>query len=441
MIYCFKAYLNFKEFTKVSNKEVTMSIGYASKVIGQKNMSIKGCKLNYATEERLQTLIEHNLSSLERILEYNQKNAIHLFRISSDIIPFGSSIASRFPWKELFMDKLSDIGEKAGQYGIRLSMHPGQYTLINSKDSTVIKRSIEDLRYHTNFLDSLGLDSTQKIILHIGGVYGDKKTALARFAEQYLDLDSAIKRRLVIENDDKSYHIGDVLELATKLSIPVVYDTLHNEVNCCDLSKNDYYWISQCKSTWQETDGKQKVHYSQQDKLKKAGSHSKTIEIYEFMKFYSELSENKPDIMLEVKDKNLSAIKCIHCIDSNRTIKALEEEWSRYKYLVLEKAPNDYKKIRELLKDKRAYPVLAFYHLIEHALFQDAPLGSSLNAAFHVWSYFKGVASLKEKEKFLKLVQQCKNDASEVSKLKRYLYQLSKIYQKDYLLQSYYFIM
>ncbi len=77
--------------------------------------------------------------------------------------------------------------------------------------------------------------------------------------------------------------------------------------------KNVIDWINECKKTWKEKDGFQKIHYSQQDPLKRTGSHSNTIKIDEFLDFYESLGRKDIDIMLEVKDKNLSALKCINC--------------------------------------------------------------------------------------------------------------------------------
>jgi UV DNA damage endonuclease len=417
-----------------------MRIGYACRVLGPENMTIKGCLLKNATEERLIPLIEHNLAILEASLEYNRANEIHMFRISSDVIPFGSSNATAFSWKERFHQQLSSIGHKAKAYDIRLSMHPGQYTVLNSPDPLVVNRAIEDLQYHAVFLDSLGMDSEHKIVLHVGGVYGDKKAALHRFAKQYGELNPAIKARLVIENDDKSYHIGDVLELAALLGIPVVYDTLHNKTHCFDPSKDDFHWITQCEGTWKQGDGRQKIHYSQQAKGKRAGSHSETIEISEFMDFYSQLGANQPDIMLEVKDKNLSAVKCINCTATHKTIKVLEKEWSRYKYSVLERSPKDYQAIRALLKDKRAYPAVTFYRHIEDAFSKEDDLGHRMNGALHVWGYFKNLVSRKEKEHFFGLLHSWQSGAVSFLPVKRYLYQLAIKYRQSYLLRSYYFI-
>ena len=417
-----------------------MSIGYACLTVGVPDTDIKGCLLKNAGEERLAELIRHNLTSLMNITEYNDANGIRLFRISSDIIPFGSGQISPLPWADLFREELSAVGERIKKAGIRVSMHPGQYTVLNSPEKQVAERAAEDLRYHAAFLDSLGADSAGKIILHVGGVYGDKKAAVLRFSERYRDLDESIRRRLVIENDDRSYHIGDVLELGAHLGIPVVYDSLHNRVNGCDASKSDADWIAQCAPTWGEKDGRQKVHYSQQATGKSAGSHSESIAADEFLDFFSSLGENRPDIMLEVKDKNLSAVKCINCTAQPGNISMLELEWSRYKYAVLETSPSDYQKIRELLKDKFSYPAIAFYRLIEHARAQEAAPGNAVNAALHVWGYFKNVAADEEKKRFSGLLQDYEKNGLSTGKIKRFLLGLAEKYGQEYLLHSYYFL-
>lgn len=290
-----------------------MSIGYACLTVGVLNTDIKGCMLKNAGKEKLTELIRHNLSALQHIIDYNAANEIRLFRISSNIIPFASSPVNTLEWRGIFKEALDGIGGMIKKAGIRVSMHPGQYTVLNAQSEEVAARAVDDLNYHSKFLDSLGTDSTSKIILHVGGAYGDKKAAMQLFSARYKDLDELIKRRLVIENDDKTYHIGDVLELGASLGVPVVYDNLHNKTNCCDPSKDDFYWISQCALSWQQKDGRQKIHYSQQNPSKRAGSHSESIGVKEFLDFFVGLGENKPDIMLEVKDKNLSAVKCINC--------------------------------------------------------------------------------------------------------------------------------
>jgi len=417
-----------------------MSIGYACITLGVLNTGLKSCNMKNATEERLKSLIEHNLMSMENIIDYNIKNGILLFRISSDLIPFGSSPANMIPWDKIFEDRFQAIGKKIRKSGMRVSMHPGQYTVINSPNPDVVERALEDLKYHNRVLDSLCAGMESKIVLHVGGGYGDKDEALRRFERRYRRLDGSIKARLVLENDEKSYNISEVLETALKLNMPAVFDNLHNKVNPSEDGGNDKYWIEECRKTWRAADGNQKIHYSQQNHSKKRGSHSESIRIGEFLEFYGSVSREDLDIMLEVKDKNLSAIKCINSVTAGRGIKALEIEWSRYKYLALENSPGVYLQIRKLLKDKTAYPVFQFYKLVEEAMNTESTKGSSINAMQHVWGYFKNISTEKEKSRFLKLTEDFEQSRIKVSAVKSFLFRMAVKYREQYLLDSYYFL-
>lgn len=416
-----------------------MSIGYACLTIGVQNTNLKSSIAKNINEEKLLDLISHNLNSLENIIDYNIKNDIKLFRISSDLIPFGSSPINNIQWEKIFLSEFNKIGEKIRNSSMRVSMHPGQYTVLNSPNIEVVDRAIEDLNYHTKVLDTLGVGSEHKIVLHIGGVYNDKKQAMERFISNYSLLDNKVKERLVIENDDKSYNINEVLEIGKKLNIPVIFDNLHNEINSYDKEKSDKYWISKCKETWKEKDGYQKIHYSQQNALKKLGSHSNTIRLNEFIRFYESLDREDIDIMLEVKDKNLSAVKCINAITLDNKIKRLEEEWAKYKYTILENSPSKYLEIRNLLKDKDNYPFLKFYKLIEEAMETEINSGNSLNALMHVWGYFKNRADEKEKKSFLKSLEDFKQEKISIGTVKKKLWKMAVKYNEVYLLNSYYF--
>lgn len=418
-----------------------MSIGYACLTIGVLGTNLKSCVLRNVNEEKLLDLISRNLNSLENIIDYNIKNNIKLFRISSDLIPFGSNPVNNISWWGVFSEKFQKIGAKIKENGMRVSMHPGQYTVLNSPSLDVVNRAIDDLKYHTRVLDSLGVGKEHKIVLHIGGIYNDKNQAINRFIDNYNNLEESIKQRLVIENDDKSYNINDVLEIGTKLNIPVIFDNLHNYINSSEEEKSPIDWINECKKTWKTKDGYQKIHYSQQNIIKKPGSHSKSININKFIGFYECLGRNDIDIMLEVKDKNLSAVKCINCTSIDKDIKVLEIEWSKYKYKVLESSPTDYAKIRNLFKDKNNYPVIEFYNLIENAMETEITTGNAINAALHIWCYLKKNASEKEKMSFMKIVDEYKNGITSISKIKNSLWRMATKYNEEYLFQSYYFVL
>lgn len=417
-----------------------MKIGYACLVVGEPDTTIKTTRKVNATAERLTELIEHNLKSMENMLDYNIQQNIKMYRISSDIIPFGSDLETNtLKWWTVFSEDFKRLSKKIKENDIRVSMHPGQYTVLNSLDENVVNRAIADLDYHTKFLDSLEVDSSHKIILHIGGIYGDKASAIERFVENYARLSPEVKARLIIENDDRLYTIADVLEISHKTAIPVVYDNLHNDSNPSDFEKTDKEWINLTKETWHKKDGRTKIHYSQQRENARIGAHTQTIYIKPFMEFYVSVSPVEVDIMLEVKDKNLSAVKSILATANDLDISVLEKEWARYKYAVLSRSPQKYQEIRSLLKDKTAYPVIEFYTLIEEALDTIPNKNTELNALDHVWGYFKKISNNKEKEKYQKLKTRWLNEEIRINQIKKWLKKLAEQYDVSYLKNSLYF--
>ena len=416
-----------------------MSIGYACLNIGTPNTNIRSVMQRNATPEKLTEVTEHNLAALERMIDYNHKNDIKLFRISSDLIPFGSSPVNTLAWPEIHKEAFDRIGSKIRKSGMRVSLHPGQYTVLNSPTEDVVERAITDLVYHDKILIALGTDQTNKIVLHVGGIYGDKKEALERFEQNFRRLPEAVRNRLIIENDDRLYNIEDVLTLAHRLHVPAVYDNLHHAINPPPSGGTDPYWIAEAKKTWKAADGNQKIHYSQQALDKRPGAHTDTINLETFLTFHEQLEDKQIDIMLEVKDKNLSAIKCQNATIAAPKTVLLEKEWGRYKYAILEKSPTVYQAIRTLLKDKEVYTVQEFYRLIDTAFAEEPHPGYAENAAAHVWGYFKKHATDTERKQYEKNLANYRNNTGTLATLKRQLFKIAEKYEVDYLLQSLYF--
>jgi len=415
-----------------------MRIGYACLTRGIPYTDFKGVTSKNATPERLMEITGHNLNTLGNILRYNAEDGLNMFRLSSDLIPFGSSPVNTTRWWENFRPEFEELGGLIKDNDIRISMHPGQYTVLNSPDPDVVSRAVDDLEYHSLVLDSLGLDRRAKIIIHIGGVYGDKEAAIVRFKESYKKLPERVKDRLIIENDERLYSIQEVLEIGTDLGIPVVFDNLHHLVKVGD--GKDSMWIGEAAKTWKREDGVQKIHYSQQDPDKNPGAHSETIDVKQLVQYIERNIHHDLDIMLEVKDKNLSAKKAINTVIDTGRIESLEREWSRYKYNVLESSPENYQRIRELLKDKGSYPVEEFYSLVDGAIYNTSPSqGTVINGVEHVWGYFKDVATEKEKERFRRELDRFREGRLSLGAIKRSLWRLNEKYRDPYLLKSYYF--
>jgi UV DNA damage endonuclease len=127
-------------------------------------------------------------------------------RISSEMFPFASH--AKYGYSLDFAGQvLREAGELAMKFGHRLTTHPGQFSQLGSPRDGVITSSVKDLEYHSQLLKGLGLkgqaDRDAVMILHMGGMFGDKEATLERFRKNYNTLLSDdIKARLVLENDD-----------------------------------------------------------------------------------------------------------------------------------------------------------------------------------------------------------------------------------------------
>ncbi len=416
-----------------------MKIGYACLLVGVAGTGFKTCIKKNATQEKLQNVIDHNLRVLDRMIDYNIDHDIGLFRMSSDLIPFGSSPVNTLKWEEIFSSQWEAMGKKIKENNMRISMHPGQYTVLNSPRKEVVKRAVADLEYHVRVLECLDSSQKNKIILHIGGAYGDKRAAMDRFVENYRRLSDRIKKHLIIENDDKIYRVKEVLDISERTGAPVVLDVFHDKINPDPDHTPVDYWLRQCQTTWKKEDGTPKIHYSEQNPLKQPGSHSETIGGDSFLSWMENLRGMDVDIMLEVKDKNLSAVKCLNLVDPRGKMKTLEQEWARYKYLVLEHSQRAYDQVRELLKKKSGYPAQSFYQIIDQSLKSEPDKSSAVNALDHVWGHLKKSAEEREHQRYRLLLERYRQGTCSLNTVKKHLWKLVVKYQEPYLIQSLYF--
>ncbi len=278
------------------------------------NLTI-GCKANRTfrlksySEPRLIETIANNLDCLEAILRWNVDRRVLFFRLSSDLVPFASHPVCRFNWQDHFREQFLRIGGFIKEHGTRISMHPDQFTLINSVDEAIFERSHRELLYHAGVLDAMGLDETAKIQIHVGGVYGDKEASIQRFVERFAQLDPAIRRRLVIENDERSYCLRDCLEIHGRTDTPVLFDVFHHSI--LNHGEDVHACLEGAAATWSPHDGIPMVDYSSQALGKPVGSHTQSIDIESFRVFLRDSRPFNFDIMLEIKGKEASALKAV----------------------------------------------------------------------------------------------------------------------------------
>ena len=284
-----------------------MRIGYACINTALDCRASRTFRLASYSEERLRETVAQNLQCLEEILLWNMRHGVMFFRITSDLVPFGSHEVNTYAWQNEFRAEFARIGAQIRDLGMRVSLHPGQYTLLNALRPDVVESSIADLQYHVDLFDLMGLDRTHKVQIHVGGVYGDRAASLERFVAAYRGLPQEIRARLVIENDERLYGLEDCLALADELGVPVVFDVFHHSIlnNGEELAPA----VERVARTWREEDGGLIIDYSDQEPDARVGAHSTTIDVASFQAFVAKLPTRDVDVMLEVKDKQASVLK------------------------------------------------------------------------------------------------------------------------------------
>ena len=139
--------------------------------------------LDYAGELSLQ-----NAHDLYKILQWNVENDIKVFRLSSDIFPWASEYGiENSPYYKRIEIVLRACGNYAKKHGIRITSHPGPFNVLVSPNEKVVQNTITDLELHGKVFDMMGLSRTpyNKLNIHCNGVYGDKKSAMDRFCENF----------------------------------------------------------------------------------------------------------------------------------------------------------------------------------------------------------------------------------------------------------------
>jgi UV DNA damage endonuclease len=261
-----------------------------------------------ATPGNLTQLLASNLDALEAILRWNDAHEIRVFRLSSGIVPLATHPSVAFPWRPPFAGRLAELGELMRSSRMRLSMHPGPYTVLGSANEAVSEAAVAEIDYHAALLEAFGLDSSHKIVLHIGGGAGDRAAWLERFAAGFARLSRPSQARLALENDER-WSLEDVLVEAGELGVPVVFDAFHDQLRPSFRTLGVGEIVQLVGSTWAPSDGRQEVHFSTQAPNRRAGAHADTLDLAAFLRFAWEVAELPVDCILEVKDKEQSLLR------------------------------------------------------------------------------------------------------------------------------------
>ena len=257
----------------------------------------------YCSELALQ-----NVRDLFKIVQWNTRNNIKVFRMSSDLFPWISEyeLTDLPDWNKI-LNILKAIGKHANDNKIRLSFHPGPFNILCSPRQDVVDNTIKELNKQCYILDVMGLECSRlhKVNIHIGGAYGDKISAMDRWIENFHKLSSSSKCRITIENDDRKslYTVTDLLYVSERTCCPIVFDFHHYDCNTGNLSKEESLKLA--LSTW-DKDITPMTHFSSSRKIYEDSSAKEIAHadyIYEEIPFTDKYNF---DVVLETKAKELA---------------------------------------------------------------------------------------------------------------------------------------
>ncbi|WP_330949299.1 UV DNA damage repair endonuclease UvsE [Virgibacillus sp. MG-45] len=284
-----------------------MKIGYACI-----NMSLKKkfrtCRVATAEKEgvpKLKELTLENLRLTKEIIEWNIAHGIYFYRISSDIVVLATHPVNTWDWaKDKDVQTIcNDIKALQEKHGLRLSMHPGQYSVLNSPRAEVVENTIADLNYHATLMELTGATD---MILHLGGKYGDKEEALARLMEQTKRLPAKILQKLRFENDDKIFDLEDVLYVCEATGIPACFDIHHHF--CNPAMRELSALLPAVWKTWKQGEVP-KVHISSGKEFPTDRRHHDYIFPDDFDRLMHYLNGADVDVMVEAKQKDIAALR------------------------------------------------------------------------------------------------------------------------------------
>ena len=183
-------------------------------------------------EERLWDIMVHNIAAYKRLIEYvgSLPTELRMVRLGSDVLPVYTQRDWCYYWKRpdvvAYAEReFAKVGETARALDVRLSMHPGQFTVLASDNPEIVDRSVEEFEYHTDVIRWMGYGRSFqdfKCNVHISGRQGPagiKHAVNTRLSQE-------ARNCITIENDENKWGLEHSLELVDTCAL--VLDIHHH---------------------------------------------------------------------------------------------------------------------------------------------------------------------------------------------------------------------
>src|SRR3954452_8948756 len=300
-----------------------MRLGFAVKVLADGGLPSHDAR-RWQSGPHLRVSLER----LHAIFDYLDRNDIRMYRMASALVPYATHPDLPQFHRQLAdcADQLGELGARARELDIRLSFHPGQYTVLNSERPDVVMAAIRDLELQARVLELMDQPREAVVVLHVGGRGEQPGAAGDRFIAGFERLSERARSRLVLENDDRLFGLGEVLQLSSRTGVRIVWDAHHHAcLNPEGIPEREALRLA--LGTW-PTGVVPKLHYSSprttlEERRVKRGrrvvrvpalpprsAHADLVDPFAFARFLRETVKNaRVDVMLEAKAKDLALLR------------------------------------------------------------------------------------------------------------------------------------
>ena len=214
-------------------------------------------------EQKLWDIMVSNIEStrllVERVGQLDEN--LRMVRLSSDMLPVYTQSDWSYFWRRSDVRDYCErnfisIGDHARSHGVRLSFHPGQFTVLASVNPGIVDRSIDEFEYHADMARWMGYGKSFqdfKINVHISGKEGPEgiRRAHARLSPE-------ARNCITIENEENAWGLDDCLTISD--IVPIVLDIHHHWIREGEYINSNDERVTRVVDSWRGV--RPTCHYS-----------------------------------------------------------------------------------------------------------------------------------------------------------------------------------
>ncbi|KYG33825.1 UV DNA damage repair endonuclease UvsE [Priestia endophytica] len=299
------------------NSSPSQTMTYANfKKIGNREAAIR----------KLERIAISNLENCLRLLKHNLWNEVEFFRLSSRLIPLaGHEDLSDWDYMKPLKPVLSEIKSFLEEHPMRIDFHPDHFVLLNSTKPEILKNAVQTLTMHARLLKGMGIPTQYRCVLHVGGAHKNKERALEQFIHNWALVPKSIAKMVMLENDDTTFNIEDVLYLCEKIDIPFIFD-LHHHLANNEGERWEDHW-ERMVGTWAHSPLPMKMHISSPRSEEQFRAHAPYVDPEMFIGFLRTINGtiDMLDCMIEAKQKDKALEKLMRDLSKYDDVQVLSK--------------------------------------------------------------------------------------------------------------------